>query len=423
MKLPYIDNHDPLYFQRFKPWAQVTREQWDDYKWQMKNTLSNGDMLAEVVPISGEERQRINSTLNKYKFAVTPYWASLIDPKNPECPFKLQAVPTLEELKLNPGEFEDPLAEDVDSPVPGLTHRYPDRVLVLVTTICSLYCRFCTRRRVILDKEGHLERGQVERILGYIASHPEIRDVILSGGDAVVTGSILETWLKGLRKIPHVEIVRIASKIPCVMPMRITEDLAKMIRRYAPVYFMTHFNHPYEITPEAKRACELLVDNGIPIMNQAVLLRRINSDVLIMKRLMQELLKIRVKPYYIYQCDLSEGISHFRTPVQKGIEIIEALRGHTSGLAVPEFVIDVPGGGGKVPVMPSYLISQSDKKVILRNYEGLIASYPQPEETDCKCSTSQEVAKETYQDHTGLTELFSRDNVSLEPREVKDRTK
>jgi len=423
MKLPYIDNHDPLYFQRFKPWAQVTREQWDDYKWQMKNTLTNGDLLAEVVPISEEERQRINSTLNKYKFAVTPYWASLIDPKNPECPFKLQAVPTPEELKLNPGEFEDPLAEDVDSPVPGLTHRYPDRVLVLVTTICSLYCRFCTRRRVILDKEGHLERGQVERILGYIASHPEIRDVILSGGDAVVTGSILETWLKGLRKIPHVEIIRIASKIPCVMPMRITEDLAKMIRRYAPVYFMTHFNHPYEITPEAKRACELLADNGIPIMNQAVLLRRINSDVLIMKRLMQELLKIRVKPYYIYQCDLSEGISHFRTPVQKGIEIIEALRGHTSGLAVPEFVIDVPGGGGKVPVMPSYLISQSDKKVILRNYEGLIASYPQPQETDCDCSTSQEVAKETYQDHTGLTELFSRDNVSLEPREVKDRTK
>lgn len=423
MKLPYIDNHDPLYFQKFKPWKNVTREQWDDYKWQMKNTITNGDMLAEIIPVSDKEKLRINSTLDKYKFALTPYWASLIDPTNPECPFKLQAVPTPDELKVNVGEFEDPLAEDVDSPVPGLTHRYPDRVLVLVTTICSLYCRFCTRRRVILDKEGHLERGQVERILGYIASHPEIRDVILSGGDAVVTGSILETWLKGLRKIPHVEIIRIASKIPCVMPMRITDELTTMIRQYAPVYFMTHFNHPYEITPEAKRACDRLVDNGIPIMNQAVLLRKINSDVLIMKRLMQELLKIRVKPYYIYQCDLSEGISHFRTPVQKGIEIIEALRGHTSGLAVPEFVIDVPGGGGKVPVMPSYLISQSDKKVILRNYEGLIASYPQPEQTNCDCSTANEVSKETYQDHKGLTEMFAEDNMSLEPHEVKNRTK
>ena len=423
MRLPYIDNTDPLYFQKFKIWEHVTRAQWDDYKWQMKHTITNGDMLSEIIPLSEEEKHRINSTLNKYKFAVTPYWASLMDPNNVECPFLLQAVPTPDELKQNPGEFEDPLAEDVDSPVPGLTHRYPDRVLILVTTICSLYCRFCTRRRVILDKEGHLERGQMERILGYIASHPEIRDVILSGGDAVVTGSILESWLKGLRKIPHVEIIRIASKIPCVMPMRITEDLVSTLKKYTPIYFMTHFNHPYEVTPEAKRACDRLVEGGIPIMNQTVLLRKINSDVLIMKRLMQELLKIRVKPYYIYQCDLSEGISHFRTPIQKGIEIIEALRGHTSGLAVPEFVIDVPGGGGKVPVMPSYLISQSDKKVILRNYEGLIASYPQPEETNCDCSTSGEVAKETYQDHTGLTELFTKDNVSLEPKKVKDRTK
>ncbi len=423
MKLPYINNTNPLYFQSFKIWKDVTREQWDDYKWQMKNTITTGEILQQVIPISEKEKESINSTLAKYKFAMTPYWASLIDPHNPECPFLLQAVPTPDELKVSTGEFEDPLAEEVDSPVPGLTHRYPDRVLILITTICSLYCRFCTRRRVILDKEGHLERGQMERILGYIGSHPEIRDVILSGGDAVVTGSILETWLKGLRRIPHVEIIRVASKIPCVMPMRITEELVSVLKKYTPIYFMTHFNHPYEITPEAKRACDLLVESGIPIMNQAVLLRKINSDVLIMKRLMQELLKIRVKPYYIYQCDLSEGISHFRTPVQKGIEIIEALRGHTSGLAVPEFVIDVPGGGGKVPVMPSYLISQSDKKVILRNYEGLIASYPQPEETNCDCSTAGEVAKETFQDHTGLTELFLKNNVSLEPHEVKDRTK
>ena len=422
MKLPYVDNTDPLYFRRFKVWENVTREQWDDWKWQMKNSITTGDQLQQVIPISDEEKTRINSTLEKYKFTVTPYWLSLVDVNNPECPFKLQAVPMPEELTVSPGEFADPLGEDVDSPVPGLTHRYPDRVLVLITTICSLYCRFCTRRRIILDKEGHLERGQVDRILQYIAAHPEVRDVILSGGDAVVTGTILEHWLKGLRAIPHVEIIRIASKIPCVMPMRITDDLVGLLKRYQPLYFMTHFNHPYEVTPEAKMACDRLADNGIPIMNQAVLLRKINSDPIIMKKLMHELLKIRVKPYYIYQCDLSEGISHFRTPVEKGIEIIEFLRGHTSGLAVPEFVIDMPGGGGKVPLAPNYLLSHSDKKVILRNYKGFIGSYPQPVETDCSCSTTSAVGETTYKDEGGIAELFRKDSV-LEPQEVVGRTK
>ncbi len=423
MKLPYLDNSDPLYFRHFKAWESVTREQWDDWKWQMKNTLTTGDELAEVFPITPEEKTRIDSTLDKYKFAVTPYWVSLMDSQNLECPFRLQAVPMPEELSVSQVDFSDPLAEDVDSPVPGLTHRYPDRVLVLVTTICSLYCRFCTRRRIILDKEGHLERGQIEKILDYIREHTEIRDVILSGGDAVVTGTILETWLKGLRKIPHVEIIRIASKIPCVMPMRITDELVQLLQKYKPIYFMTHFNHPYEITPEAKMACDRLVDGGIPMMNQAVLLRKINSDPVIMKKLMQELLKIRVKPYYIYQCDLSEGISHFRTPVEKGIEIIEYLRGHTSGLAVPEFVVDMPGGGGKVPVMPTYLVSQSDKKVILRNYEGYIGSYPQPEEKDCSCSTSALIGAGTYNDKQGVSRLFTDHSMALEPTEVVGRTK
>jgi lysine 2,3-aminomutase len=423
MRLPYVDNTDPLYFRRFKIWEEVSREEWNDWKWQMKNTITTGDELQAVIPISEEEKERINSTLPKYKFAVTPYWASLIDVNNPECPFKLQAIPLPEELVVSPGEFSDPLGEDVDSPVPGLTHRYPDRVLVLITTLCSLYCRFCTRRRIILDKEGHLERGQRDRILEYIRQHPEIRDVILSGGDAVVTGSILEQWLKGLRAIPHVEIVRIASKVPCVMPMRITEELISVINKYKPIYFMTHFNHPYEITPEAKLACDRLVDGGIPIMNQAVLLRKINSDPLIMKKLMQELLTIRVKPYYIYQCDLSEGISHFRTPVEKGIEIIEFLRGHTSGLAVPEFVVDMPGGGGKVPVMPNYVLSHSDKKMILRNYKGFIGSYPEPKETDCTCSTSNDVGRGTYKDEAGISRLFGAGDVTLEPKEVVGRTK
>jgi len=423
MRLPYIDNTDPLYFRRFKAWEKVTRQEWDDWKWQMKHTITTGDELEKVIPISAEEKERINSTLDKYKFAATPYWVSLVDTSNPECPFKLQAIPMPEELVVSPGEFSDPLGEDVDSPVPGLTHRYPDRVLVLITTICSLYCRFCTRRRIILDKEGHLERGQREKILDYIAHHSEIRDVILSGGDAVVTGSILEQWLKGLRAIPHVEIIRIASKVPCVLPMRITGELVSLLKKFQPIYFMTHFNHPYEITPEAKMACDRLAEGGIPIMNQAVLLRKINSDPLIMKRLMQELLKIRVKPYYIYQCDLSEGISHFRTPVEKGIEIIEFLRGHTSGLAVPEFVIDMPGGGGKVPVMPNYVLSYSDKKVILRNYKGQIGSYPQPSETNCDCSTHAAVSEGTYQKAAGISKLFGDEAVTLEPKEVVGRTK
>jgi lysine 2,3-aminomutase len=423
MRLPYIDNTDPLYFRRFKAWEKVTREEWIDWKWQMKNTITTGEELQEVIPITEDEKNRINQTLPKYKFAATPYWVSLIDVANPECPFKLQAIPMPEELVVSPGEFSDPLGEDVDSPVPGLTHRYPDRVLVLITTICSLYCRFCTRRRIILDKEGHLERGQMDRILDYITRHPEVRDVILSGGDAVVTGSILEHWLKGLRAIPHVEIIRIASKVPCVMPMRITEELVSVIKKYKPVYFMTHFNHPYEITPEAKLACDLLADGGIPIMNQAVLLRRINSDPIIMKKLMQELLAIRVKPYYIYQCDLSEGISHFRTPVEKGVEIIEFLRGHTSGLAVPEFVVDMPGGGGKVPVMPNYVLSHSDKKVILRNYKGFIGSYPQPEDPDCTCSTQAAVSQGTFKDEGGISKLFGPDALTLEPKEVVGRTK
>ncbi|MBF0491643.1 MAG: lysine 2,3-aminomutase [Deltaproteobacteria bacterium] len=423
MKLPYINNTNPLYFQKFPLWNKVSREQWMDYKWQMKNTITTGAHLQKIIPLSDEARDRIDSTLSKYKFAVTPYWASLIDEKNPECPFLLQAVPTPSELSVAEVDLEDPLGEDVDSPVPGLTHRYPDRVLVLITSICSLYCRFCTRRRLILDKEGHLKRGQIERILEYIGQHREIRDVILSGGDAVVTGSILESWLKGLRAIPHVEIIRIASKVPCVMPMRITDELARMIKKYQPVFFMTHFNHPFEITPESAEACARLVDHGIPVMNQTVLLRKINSDPVIMKKLMQELLRIRVKPYYIYQCDLSEGLSHFRTPLGKGIEIIEYLRGHTSGLAVPEFVVDMPGGGGKVPVMPNYLISHSDNKSILRNYEGLIGSYPEPEEHDCHCSTSESVANNTYDDSSGVSHLFGDSQAMLEPHEVTGRTK
>ena len=394
MKLPYLDNTDSLYYQRYAHWREVSREQWDDWKWQMQHSISTAEQLAQVFPISTERQDRIRSTLWKYKFLVAPYYLSLADPNNPQCPIWLQSIPTEQELMIHPEEMADPLNEDGDMAVPNVVHRYPDRVLVTINSNCSMYCRFCTRRRFVLDKSGHKDRNEIDVICDYIESHREIRDVIISGGDALVLGEkMLMEVLGRIRAIRHVEVLRLASKIPCVLPMRVTPSLVEALRVFKPLYFMTHFNHPYEITPEAKSACDRIVEGGIPMMNQTVLLRGINSDVIIMKKLMRELLTIRVKPYYIYQCDLSEGIGHFRTPVEKGVEIIESLRGHTSGLAVPEFVIDAPGGGGKVPIGPQYLISQSDKKVIVRNYEGTLSTYPQPEEKDCTCSTTKAIAE------------------------------
>ena len=423
MKLPYVDNSNPLYYQKFPLWKDVPRSHWDDWKWQLKNSVTTVEQLEKIIPLGEAEKKQMQSTFAKYKFASAPYYLSLINPDDPHCPFRMQAIPTVQELEVQEGEFSDPLSEDADMPVPNVVHRYPDRVLITITSICSMYCRFCTRRRFVMDKEGHKAKNEVDIIVDYISQHKEIRDCIISGGDALMMGeTMLEEILARLRAIPHVEILRIASKIPCVFPMRITESLLKMLKKYQPLYFMTHFNHPYEITPEAAAACSRIVDHGIPMMNQTVLLRGINSDPVIMKKLMTELLKVRVKPYYIYQCDLSQGISHFRTPIEMGIEIIESLRGHTSGLAVPEFVVDVPGGGGKVPIMPQYLISQSDKKVVVRNYEGYITSYPQPELTDCTCSTTEAVRKTMEPiEEVGLARILHNDSVSIHPKEVRGR--
>lgn len=419
MKLPYLDNSNPLYFQRYAPWKDVSREQWDDWKWQMQHSISTAEQLAQVFPISQERQDRIRSTLWKYKFLVAPYYLSLADPTNSQCPIWLQSIPTEQELMVRPEEMSDPLNEDGDMAVPNVVHRYPDRVLVTINSNCSMYCRFCTRRRFVLDKGGHKDRNEIDVICDYIESHREIRDVIISGGDALVLGEkMLMEVLGRIRAIPHVEILRLASKIPCVLPMRVTPSLVEALRVFKPLYFMTHFNHPYEITPEAKTACDRIVEGGIPMMNQTVLLRGINSDVIIMKKLMRELLTIRVKPYYIYQCDLSEGIGHFRTPVEKGVEIIESLRGHTSGLAVPEFVIDAPGGGGKVPIGPHYLISQSDKKVIVRNYEGTLSTYPQPEESDCTCSTAKAIAEAQWgAQERGPARMLHEEALAREPKE------
>ena len=366
---------------------EVTDQQWNDWHWQVKNRIETVDELKKYIKLTAEEEEGIRESLKTLRMAITPYYLTLIDPENPHCPIRKQAIPTVEELKRSPADLEDPLHEDSDSPVPGLTHRYPDRVLFLITDMCSMYCRHCTRRRFAGQHDCATPEKQIDDCIDYIARTPQVRDVLLSGGDALlVSDERLEYIISKLREIPHVEIVRIGSRTPVVLPQRITPALCNMLKKYHPVWLNTHFNHPNEITPESAKACAMLADAGIPLGNQSVLLAGINDCVFTMKKLVNELVKIRVRPYYIYQCDLSMGLEHFRTPVSKGIEIIEGLRGHTSGFCVPTFVVDAPGGGGKTPVMPQYIISQTPKKVILRNYEGVITTYTEPEHyTDCQC--------------------------------------
>lgn len=406
------------YWRTYPLWKDVTAEQWYDWQWQYHHMVKTVEELGQIIPLTEAETKAGAATKDEYKFSTPPYYATLIDPKNSECPIRLQTIPNLHEMDRAAADIRDPLGEDEHQVVPGLVHRYPDRVLFLITTSCAMYCRFCTRRRIVLAKSHRTER-ELDQVMDYLKAHPEVRDIIISGGDSLFVGDkYLESCLQRLREIPSIEIIRIASRIPVVCPMRITDDLCKMLRKYAPLFMMTHFNHPYELTEDAKKACATLVDHGIPVMNQTVLLRKINSDPSILKCLFQELLKNRVKPYYLYQCDLSEGIEHFRTPVQKGIEIIESLRGHTSGLAVPEFVIDSPGGGGKVPIMPQYLISESDKKVILRNYRGFLSAYTQPAETDCACSTADEIRKRYEKiGLEGPERLLQSQVVGIEPKD------
>ncbi len=299
-------------------------------------------------------------------------------------------------------------------------HRYPDRTLFLVAETCSMYCRFCTRRRHILDKSSTQLSAEHDAAIDYIGAHKEVRDVILSGGDALMLSvDMLEGIIKRLRKIPHVEIIRVASRMPCVFPMGVTEAYAKMLAKYQPIYFMTHFNHPYEITSQSREACARIADAGIPLQNQSVLLRKVNSDPRIIKKLCHDLLKIRVKPYYIYQCDLAEGIEHFRTPVSMGFEIVESMRGHTSGLALPTFVIDAPGGGGKIPVMPNYVLTVTDHGAVVRNYRGLMSSYVNPRDRDCACSTTKEIAStlvEEKNENRAFLDLVECKRVKIEPK-------
>ena len=387
----------------------VTDEQWNDWKWQVKNRIETYEQLSQYFTFDPEEAE-----LAKFRMAITPYYLSLIDPNDPYDPIRRQCIPQGAECNIAPADLNDPLHEDEDSPAPGLTHRYPDRVLFLITDMCSMYCRHCTRRRFAGQKDDESPQDRIEKCIQYIERTPEVRDVLLSGGDALmVSDAKLEYIISRLRAIPHVEIVRIGSRTPVVCPQRITDDLCNMLKKYHPIWLNTHFNHPNEMTPEAQEAVAKLANAGIPLGNQTVLLRGVNDCVHVMKKLMHELVRNRIRPYYIYQCDLSMGLEHFRTPVSKGIEIIENLRGHTSGYAVPTFVVDAPGGGGKTPVMPTYVISQSPNKVILRNFEGVITTYTEPREyhEDCHCEACE--AKRKVDE--GVASLLETDRMSLEP--------
>ena len=400
---------------RYELFPNVTDEQWNDWKWQVKNRIETLEDLKKYVTLTPEEEEGVKKTLQTLRMAITPYYISLIDPNNPDCPVRKQAVPTAKETYQSPADLLDPLHEDEDSPVPGLTHRYPDRVLLLITDMCSMYCRHCTRRRFAGQKDAESAVDRIDRAIEYIAKTPQVRDVLLSGGDALmVSDERLEYIISRLRQIPHVEIVRIGSRTPVVCRQRITDNLVNMLKKYHPIWLNTHFNHPQEVTKEATEACARLANAGIPLGNQTVLLRGVNDCVNTMKKLMHELVKMRVRPYYIYQCDLSMGIEHFRTPVSKGLEIIEGLRGHTSGYAVPTFVVDAPGGGGKTPVMPQYVVSQSPGRVVLRNFEGVITTYTEPTDyvNNCNCKFCQEANKQKAE---GVSSLLKGEQMTIEP--------
>ena len=408
----------------------VTDEQWNDWKWQVKNRIETLEQLKQYVQLTPEEEDGVRSVLSTLRMAITPYYLSLIDPNNPKDPVRRQCIPTALETNIASADLLDPLHEDEDSPVPGLTHRYPDRVLFLITDMCSMYCRHCTRRRFAGQKDDESPQERIERALEYIERTPEVRDVLLSGGDSLmVSDAKLEYIISRLRAIPHVEIVRLGTRTPVVCPQRITPELCEMLKKYHPIWINTHFNHPNEVTPEAIEACNRLANAGVPLGNQSVLLRGVNDCVHVMKKLVHCLVKMRVRPYYIYQCDLSMGLEHFRTPVSKGIEIIEGLRGHTSGYAVPTFVVDAPGGGGKTPVMPQYVISQAPGKVVLRNFEGVITTYTEPKEyhNDCDCPECQKrraaESRENVTDKSvvvdGVISLLQGEKMNIEPASIK----
>ena len=398
---------------------------WKDWKWQLKHTIRTIPQFEKVTGITftEEEKNKLNETLDKFPLAITPYYASLISTKDyANDPVFRQSFANINELIISNNELKDPLSEDKDSPVEGITHRYPDRVLFHVSNICAMYCRHCTRKRKVGDIDFIPSNQQLEKGIEYIRKNPQIRDVLLSGGDPLMLPDHQIDWLLSeITAIPHVQMVRIGTRMPVVLPYRITDDLIAILKKYHPLWINTHFNHPREMTASARESLRKLADGGFPLGNQTVLLANVNDCPRIIKELLHKLVQNRVRPYYLYQCDLSEGLAHFRTPVGKGIEIMESLIGHTSGLAVPTYVIDAPGGGGKIPVMPNYIISWSTNKVILRNYEGIITSYQEPEnyenkfcDRDCKnCNLELDTNESDEIRSIGIEKLLSDDNKSI----------
>jgi lysine 2,3-aminomutase len=370
------------------PWLAfgATEVSWRDWRWQQRHSIRTLAQLEQHLDLSDDERRGVTETATIFRLGISPYYLSLCDPQHPFCPVRMQAVPTRSEARIRPGELADPLGEDKHRPVPAIVHRYPDRVLFLALDRCSVYCRHCTRRRMTGQGETDLGKDEIAQGIEYVRAHPEVRDVLISGGDPFLLATPrLEGILAGLRAIPHVEMIRIGTRVPVCLPQRVDDELCAAIRKHHPVFVVTHFNHPKEVTPEAKAACERLVDAGIPVENQCVLLRRVNSTARTMKLLNHRMLMARVRPYYMHQADVAEGIEHLRTPLAKGVEILEQLRGHTSGLAVPHLAIDLPDGGGKVTLQPTYLLALGEKESVFRNYRNEIYRYPEPEERDCTC--------------------------------------
>lgn len=419
MPLSFTSRRAPVY-------ADVPDEKWNDWRWQLSHRLNTVEEIEKVIALTDSERKALNAS-GLFRVDITPYFISLIHPEDPNDPVRRQVIPTSAEMVSFTSMMEDSLAEDRHSPVPGLVHRYPDRVLMLVTTQCASYCRYCTRSRIVGDPTATFSRSEFEMQIEYIKRTPQVRDVLLSGGDPLVLAPrILEEILTRLREIPHVEIVRIGSRVPVFLPMRVTQELCDLLEKFHPLWLNIHVNHPNEISQELADATNRLAKAGIPLGNQSVLLAGVNDCVHIQRKLVQDLVRIRVRPYYLYQADLVEGGGHFRTAVAKGIEIIEGLRGHTSGYAVPQFIVDAPGGGGKIPLMPNYLLSYSDHKVVVRNYEGYVTTYEEPldyKPHDPKiCSFCQNKRLEPGQ--TGITGLLDGDHMFIKSKdfdEVHDR--
>lgn len=397
----------------------MSTDNWDDWRWQIKNRITTMKELKKYIDLTPEEEKVFQSQTFSFRMAITPYYLSLIDEDNPDDPVRKQAIPRIFEAHIDNSDMNDPLHEDVDSPVPGLTHRYPDRVLMLVTDQCSMYCRHCTRRRLAGETDRVMPMAKIEKAIEYIKKNKEVRDVIISGGDPLtMSDKRLDSILGKISQIEHVEIIRIGSRTPVVMPQRITDELIGVLKKYPPIWFNTHYNHPNEITETSIQAVKKLVENGIVVSNQSVLLKGVNDDVDVMKKLVHKLVQNRIRPYYIYQCDLTIGIAHFRTKVSKGIEIIESLRGHTSGLCVPTYVIDAPGGGGKIPVQPSYIISHSVNSVILRNYEGVICKYTEPKKQVEEDTHYTNKVKDELKSREGVMALIRDEKVTIEPKAI-----